>query len=206
MVRSEVEHEGLSGGGCPFDGSPQTRAGRPRTEPGVLEIILAPLESLCALSDSPSAREAQARRGLLGRGRQRTKAQVLPASPPRGGGTGCPSYSLEQVARHVASTGRGRPVFDLDWEVTVWSETVCVAAARDERRYSNGRHRNLLMAHAILWAAVMIATSLMMSKSTAPDSLSLLLIIVLVPSWCVRADSPAGAATGSRRSASMIAC
>ncbi len=62
-------------------------------------------------------------------------------------------------------------------------KTVCVAAARDERRYSNGRHRNLLMAHAILWAAVILATSIMMSKSKTPDSLSLLLIIILGPCW-----------------------
>jgi hypothetical protein len=58
----------------------------------------------------------------------------------------------------------------------------CAAALRYERSVSPGQ-RGLLLAHAILWAALILASSLVLSKSAAPATLGYLLIGVLVPSW-----------------------
>lgn len=61
--------------------------------------------------------------------------------------------------------------------------TACVALARAERRDLRRAFRAPLMAHAILWAAVMLGIALMLSKSATPDSLSFLTISLLVPCW-----------------------
>lgn len=62
-------------------------------------------------------------------------------------------------------------------------EAGCVAAARYERAVPSARHRGLLVAHAILWAAVIIAAALVMTKTAAPRAFGWLLMVVLVPSW-----------------------
>ena len=59
----------------------------------------------------------------------------------------------------------------------------CAVVARYDRMESSGGHRGLLIAHSMLWASVMLATSLMMSRAAASGTLGLLLIVVLVPSW-----------------------
>lgn len=61
--------------------------------------------------------------------------------------------------------------------------TGCAMAARYERSGSSGEHRGLLIAHSILWASVMVATSMLMSKPTVSDASGWLLLGVLVPSW-----------------------
>lgn len=37
--------------------------------------------------------------------------------------------------------------------------------------------------HAVLWAAVLLATAMIMAGSTAADTFSYLMIVVLIPSW-----------------------
>jgi hypothetical protein len=59
----------------------------------------------------------------------------------------------------------------------------CAAAARHERLESSARNRWLLVAHAILWASVIIAVSLFLSKSTLRNTIAMLLVLVMVPSW-----------------------
>lgn len=50
----------------------------------------------------------------------------------------------------------------------------------------NGRSRNPgKLVNALIWAAVMIATSIVLVKSGARDSGSYLLIFVLIPAWYV---------------------
>ena len=61
--------------------------------------------------------------------------------------------------------------------------TGCAAVARYERSESRGRHRSLLVAHAILWAAVILASSILLSKTAVPATFEFLLIVVLVPIW-----------------------
>lgn len=65
-------------------------------------------------------------------------------------------------------------------------ETGC-AVARDERAPSvtgrAGTHRRLLLAHAVLWASLMIGASLLMSKTSMATAFSLLLILALGPAW-----------------------
>ena len=52
-----------------------------------------------------------------------------------------------------------------------------------ERRGSKGVRSDLLISHAVVWASLMIATSLLLSKSTMPDTPSIMIIIVFVPLW-----------------------
>ena len=59
----------------------------------------------------------------------------------------------------------------------------CAAVARYDRLDSSGGHRGVLIAHSMLWASVMLGTSLVMSKTAASGTLGSLLIVVLIPSW-----------------------
>jgi hypothetical protein len=59
--------------------------------------------------------------------------------------------------------------------------TVCAAAGRYERLRAG--HTGLFLAHALLWAALMLATSAVLSKSSAPQAFAWLLTGVLVPTW-----------------------
>jgi hypothetical protein len=61
--------------------------------------------------------------------------------------------------------------------------TLCAAAARLERGESSAQARSLLMAHAIVWASVMIATALMMKKSAGVQATEWLILLILIPSW-----------------------
>lgn len=61
--------------------------------------------------------------------------------------------------------------------------TGCAVAGRYERLESSGRHRQHLIAHSIVWAALILASSLLLSKTAVPDLLSLLLIGIMLPSW-----------------------
>jgi hypothetical protein len=64
-------------------------------------------------------------------------------------------------------------------------QTGCAAAARYERSEPSGKRRGLLVAHAIIWAVLTIASALVW-KSAAPaasGAFEWLLIGVFVPSW-----------------------
>mgnify|MGYP000869452957 CR=1 FL=1 len=60
-------------------------------------------------------------------------------------------------------------------------QTVCALETRDANLPSAGR--SLLLAHAILWAAVILAASILLSKSSASTAFAFLLTGVLVPAW-----------------------
>ncbi|MBL8113850.1 MAG: hypothetical protein JNK60_13295 [Acidobacteria bacterium] len=60
-------------------------------------------------------------------------------------------------------------------------QTVCALEARDANLPGSGR--SLLVAHAILWAAVILAASILLSKSSASTAFAFLLTGVLVPAW-----------------------
>lgn len=59
----------------------------------------------------------------------------------------------------------------------------CSALARYDRADAIPGRRGPLLAHAILWASFMIATSFLLSKSATRDSISYLLIFGFVPVW-----------------------
>jgi hypothetical protein len=61
--------------------------------------------------------------------------------------------------------------------------TACAAAARDERSEPSRQRRWLLLAHAILWAVVILASSAALSKTAAPAAFGWMLSGVLVPIW-----------------------
>ena len=61
--------------------------------------------------------------------------------------------------------------------------TACAAVARYERASGDGPGRQLLIAHAIVWAALMIALSAVLSKAAAPATQGWLLTGVMVPCW-----------------------
>jgi hypothetical protein len=58
------------------------------------------------------------------------------------------------------------------------------AAARYDRSQAGDEHRGLFLAHGLLWASLIIATSLVLSKADAPGTAaSLLITLVFVPTW-----------------------
>jgi hypothetical protein len=58
------------------------------------------------------------------------------------------------------------------------------AAARYDRSQGADEHRGLFLAHGLLWASVVIATSLILSKADAPGTAaSLLITVAFVPTW-----------------------
>ena len=59
---------------------------------------------------------------------------------------------------------------------------LCTVASVDRRVLGRGTG-GMLMGHAILWASVMIATSLLLSKSALKADASVVLILVLAPAW-----------------------
>lgn len=60
---------------------------------------------------------------------------------------------------------------------------VCAVAAKIEPPVSNPEHRGPLIAHALIWASLIIASSLLFSKSEAPNFYGYLLTGVFVPLW-----------------------
>ncbi len=60
-------------------------------------------------------------------------------------------------------------------------QTVCALEARDASLSGNGR--SLLVAHAVLWAAVILAASILLSRSSASMTFAFFLTGVLVPAW-----------------------
>ena len=59
-------------------------------------------------------------------------------------------------------------------------EGTAALVATGGRNPALGRAR---IAHAILWAALFLASALVLSKSAAADRFSVLLIVVLIPAW-----------------------
>jgi hypothetical protein len=62
--------------------------------------------------------------------------------------------------------------------------TVCqIAAKLDGPASTSPQHRRLLLAHAVLWATLMIASSLVLKKTGASQASGLLLTVILIPLW-----------------------
>ena len=61
--------------------------------------------------------------------------------------------------------------------------TACAAAAGYERLDSGRETALLLLAHALLWAVVILASSVALSKTAAPGASKWLVTSVLVPIW-----------------------
>jgi hypothetical protein len=62
--------------------------------------------------------------------------------------------------------------------------TVCrVAAKLDGPLPTDPEHRRLLLAHAVIWAALMIASSLVLKKTGGSETSGLLLTVVFIPLW-----------------------
>ena len=59
----------------------------------------------------------------------------------------------------------------------------CAVARRLEGGEWSAQHRRLLVAHAVVWASVVIATSLVLSKNATREATEWLILLVLIPSW-----------------------
>lgn len=59
----------------------------------------------------------------------------------------------------------------------------CAAVGRFDRRGSAGGRRGPLLAHSLLWAALLIATAMFLPKGTQRTESGMFLILVLVPTW-----------------------
>jgi len=60
---------------------------------------------------------------------------------------------------------------------------IYAADARYARSISSGQHRGLLIAHAMIWAVLILASSLVMSKTDARETFVLLITCVWGPLW-----------------------
>jgi hypothetical protein len=61
--------------------------------------------------------------------------------------------------------------------------SVCQVAAKLDGAGLRPDHRGALLAHAFIWASLIIATSMMLSKTAVRDVYSLLLMVVFIPLW-----------------------
>lgn len=59
----------------------------------------------------------------------------------------------------------------------------CQVAAKFDRSASSPEHRRLLLAHALVWATLMIASALVLTKTAAPDVSGWLLTVIFIPLW-----------------------
>ena len=61
--------------------------------------------------------------------------------------------------------------------------TVCQVASKFERSTSMPQHRRALLAHAVIWASLMLAASIVMKTGGVSRGPSLLLLSIMVPLW-----------------------
>lgn len=61
--------------------------------------------------------------------------------------------------------------------------TACQVAAKLDGAGVRREHRGVLLGHALIWASLILATSLLLSKTAVRDVFSLLLVVVFVPLW-----------------------
>jgi hypothetical protein len=61
--------------------------------------------------------------------------------------------------------------------------TVCQVAAKLDGEGIRPHHRRALLGHALMWAALIIATSMVLSKTAVRDVYSFLLMAVFIPLW-----------------------
>ncbi|MGH9421910.1 MAG: permease prefix domain 1-containing protein [Thermoanaerobaculia bacterium] len=61
--------------------------------------------------------------------------------------------------------------------------SICRVAAKLDGAMTNPHHRRLLMAHALIWAAVMIASELLFAKTGSRQISAWFLTGVLIPLW-----------------------
>ncbi len=85
-----------------------------------------------------------------------------------------------------------------------WYRRVGASLARAERGVPPGEPRRLLVAHALVWAAVLIAIALVLRDGGSKAATSYTLLFVLLPSWwgseqILRRALRTRSAPGSRR-------
>jgi hypothetical protein len=61
--------------------------------------------------------------------------------------------------------------------------TACQMATKVDRLWSSPEHRRLLLAHALVWAALIVASALVFTKTAAREAFGWLLIVVCIPLW-----------------------
>ncbi len=61
--------------------------------------------------------------------------------------------------------------------------SACQVAAKLDRSGSSPGHRRRLLAHALVWAALIIASSLLLTRAAAPKAYASLLIVIFIPLW-----------------------
>jgi hypothetical protein len=61
--------------------------------------------------------------------------------------------------------------------------TVCQVAVKLDGAGIRREHRGVLLGHALIWASLILATSLLLSKTAVRDVFSLLLVVVFIPLW-----------------------
>ncbi len=61
--------------------------------------------------------------------------------------------------------------------------TACQIAAKIDGPLVTAEDRRLLIAHGLIWATLMIASALLLKKSTTNEVFTWLLIVVFVPLW-----------------------
>ena len=61
--------------------------------------------------------------------------------------------------------------------------TLCAVAARLDGTPTSGGQRGLLIAHGVLWASLILATSILVSKTSARATFGSWLILIYIPLW-----------------------
>lgn len=61
--------------------------------------------------------------------------------------------------------------------------TVCQIAAKLDGPGLNAEHRRLMLAHAIIWAALMIAAAMMAKRMAMSDQFEWLMLTTFIPLW-----------------------
>lgn len=79
----------------------------------------------------------------------------------------------------VAKVGDGNAIAAEHAKNRSWIGTLCALAAREERLASGAR--GPLLAHAVLWSALIVATAIVLSADRALSST--MLLMVMVPGW-----------------------
>jgi hypothetical protein len=82
---------------------------------------------------------------------------------------------LGSIPELTAEHAKNRSALGTAWQAAATAD--CAGSRPDRRR--------LLLAHALIWAALIIACSLMLTKTEVPEVASLLLTLVFVPLWWV---------------------
>ena len=89
----------------------------------------------------------------------------------------------QAFAAAVKKLGQGRELAAEHAKNRSLLGSVCAWAARFERAGSSGAGGGLLVAHAFIWAALIVASSMFMSRSLPATTSGWLLCCVILPLW-----------------------